>query len=305
MTRPPFDPTFLSEPFTLGYDPVLFHGDNFADGQHRVVIMVPSQSKRVLYKTADFDTFTVVLDDWVPSEPSAGADTFQDAVVLGDGTFALYQNDGTEGTTAVWTGTAADIDAGTITKQGQVLSTEGDCGAFYEASTDTVHIYSEDADTPFGSVSSTKLSHWTTPADDLTNATQQDDAIDTGGSWGTGDPDVFEAFGCYWMLTDYTTSHPTYWVALYRSDDLYTWELVAERFTEHTGTNAGDFDVLDLGDYLIAMCEYTGGNAGAGVWRLDKRPSQAFTPAAMSKGGSVQRVTVGGAACTVQTWPHR
>lgn len=264
---PPFTPAFVSEPWPTGYDPLVFHGDNFADGQHRVLFMVVSSHKE-LHKTADFETFTLVNSDWLPSIGNTGQTTFQDHVVLGDGTFALYQNDAIDSRTAVWTGDADDIDAGTVTRLGRVLTTEGDCGTFYDATTDTVHIYSEDVDSPFGSVSSSKLSHYTTPGDDLLNATQQDDAIDTGGTWGTGDPAIVEAFGSYWMFCDYTLEHPAYWVALYRSDDLYSWELVTEKLTESTGVRAGDFDVIRDGDRFIALSEYTGGNAGIGVWEL-------------------------------------
>lgn len=299
----PFSPVYLREPFPLGYDPVIFPGGQFGDGQHRVLVMFSGAGKRTLYKTSDFSTFTTVLDDWVSSEPSDGANTFQDAVVLDDGTFVLYQNDGSEGTTAVWTGTAADIDAGTITRQGRVLSSGGDCGAFYESPTDLIHIYTEDPTNPFGSVSSDRLLHFTTPADDLLNATQRADAINTGGTWGTGDPDIIEYGGQFWLFTDYTEGHPTYWVALYRSDDLDTWELIDSKFTEVDGTRGGDFDVIDVGDHLIAMSEYTGsggGDIGVGVWQLDKEP---FKRTRLTVGGSKRRTWIGSSRAELLLWP--
>lgn len=300
MADAPFVPNYLSEPWPNAYDPVIFPGEHFDDGLHRVLVMVNTEGVKKIYKTSDFDTFTLVNGDWMSSVPNNGSNTFQAAVWRGE-TCLLYQNDASESATALWTGTASDIDSGTITKQGRVI-TEGDCGAFYDADTDTVHLFTEDGDTPFGSVSSTKLSHWTTPGDDLLNATQQADAIDTGGSWGTGDPHVIEAFGCYWMFTDYTTQHPTYWIALYRSDDLTTWELIDATFTSEDGTRGGDFDVIDVGDHLFALSEYTGsggGDIGVGVWRLDKVPARSFQPVSPGR-----RTTINGTSYAVRAWPY-
>lgn len=303
---PPFEITYMSEPFINGFDPVMFHGDHFADGQHRVMFQV-THSRHELHKTVDFKTFTQVDADWLPDEGVTGYDTFQSCVVLPDGTFVLYQNGGTEGTTDVWTGTAADIDAGTITRVGQLLAGEDDCGAFYEAATDLIHIYTEDYDNRYGSVSSSALSHYTTPADDLLNVTQHANAVDTNGDFGTGDPCIFETFGCYWMLTDFTVSHPTYWTALYRSDDLYTWDLIDPKFSKSTGVRAGDFEVLDMGDHLFATSEYTGeggGDKGVGVWRIDKREAQSFRDRPVEVGGSRRSVTVGGSRRRVAAWPY-
>lgn len=302
--RSPFVPSFLSEPFVNAYDPLVFHADHFADGQYRVLTMVPSTAF-TLRKTADFTTFTTVAADWHPAITKDGDNTFQDHVVLTDGTIVLYQNDGTEEATAVWTGTAADLDAGTMTRQGQVLATEGDCGTYYDTDTDTVHIFTQDADNPYGAASSSVISHWTTPGDDLLNATQQANAVDTGGLWGTGDPCVFEMFGCYWMFCDYTVSHPTYWVALARSDDLTTWEIIDPRFTADTGIRGADFDVVDTGDHLIALSEFTGADIlGVGVWQLDKRPARSFQSHNPTVGGSTLTASLGGSARPVRAWPH-
>lgn len=288
----PFAATFLSEPFSSSYDPSIFSGEHFADGQHRVMVMDLGADVKRLYKTADFETFTLIDGDWMSSVPQGGTNTFQGHVVLPDGTFVLYQNDGSETATAVWTGDSDDIDNATITRQGRVLDGGGDCGVYYDPDADLVHIFTEDPDSPFGSVSSSKLLHWTTPGDSLLSATQLADAVNTGGTWGTGDPCIIKQYGRYWMFTDYTTSHPAYWIALYTSTDLTTWTLVDDKFTESTGVRGGDFDIVAHGDHLIAMSEYTDANQfGVGVWRLDRT---AFKRALTTVGGGRRRITSGG-----------
>lgn len=261
--------SFEDEPFDGGYsDPCVMHGNLFADGQHRLLVNVMG-SHREMYKTADFETYTLVNPDWVGDMPVSGNRTFQDYVVREDGTFLFYQNDGHYGggeqSTSVWAGTAADVDAGTITRLGRVVD-EGDCGAFYDAANGLVHIYTENPDTPYGTVSSTQLNHWTTPIDDLLNPTYVGVAVDMGDA-GTGDPDIFEYGGWFWLVCDYTVGHPQYWMSLYRSTDLTNWEQMAEKWSEPTGVRGGDFDAIVVDGEIVGFTEYTGPNIlGIGRW---------------------------------------
>lgn len=290
----PFTLTFTGELFSGGSynDPCILDGAHFGDGQHRLIVLKPNDHLE-LHKTADFETYTAVDEDWMPDVLPTGLWTFQDHVVLADGTFVLYQNDGSNTATAVWTGTGADIDAGTITRQGRVLSEGGDCGVFYEADAGLIHIFPEDPDSPVGTVSASKLTHWTTPDDDLLNATQRADAIETSG-WGTGDADFFESDGRYWMWCDYTEDHPTYWVALYRSADLDNWTLIDETFSESTGTRGGDFDTIADGDRFVIFSEYTGANeSGVGQWDLTPLAAGAANVASATVSGNRATITVG------------
>lgn len=286
----------LGQPF-VGDNPCMFHADHFDDGQHRLLIQVQNDH-RELYKTADFVTWTTIDLDWMPDqEVQLGARTFQDSVVLPDNTILLYQNDNTEGRTAVWTGTPADLDAGTMTKVGRIVMTGGDAGAFHDPVTDLIHIYVEDQDSPFGSASSSKIRHWTTPVDDLLNATNEGIAADTGGSWGTGDPDIVKIGDTYYMFSDYTVSHPTYWVALWSSKDLYNWRLETPTLTQPAGFRGADFDAIDVGGRLIATSEYDNDeNNRLGLWEILIR-----NDTVVDVGGTTPNVTVNGSSYRMRT----
>lgn len=265
---------FMEKPWPTGYtDPCIFHGDSFVDRQFRVLMNNNNTGNREMWTSPDLETWTLSVADWLPGEPAgSGLDTFQDYVLLPSGTFVLYQNDGVEQSTAVWVGTAADVADGTVTRLGRVLD-EGDCGAFYDEDTDTIHIFTENPATPHGAVSSSSLNHFTTTSNDLLTPTAHGVAVDAEDAWGTGDPCFFKWLGSYWMFCDYSITHPTYYGALFRSDDLYTWEQVSSEaaFTEFTGMLGGDFDCIVVGERVFCFTEYTGGG-GVGRWEIEAAP---------------------------------
>ncbi|WP_425399656.1 LamG-like jellyroll fold domain-containing protein [Aeoliella sp.] len=260
----PFNLTFVNEPFGSNtFDPLIFDKIHFGDNEYRCLILHNNDQTFKLYRTADFSTFTLLDADWHSEIEVSGETTFQDHFVRSDGTFVLYQNDGDDTTTAVWTGP----DLENITRLGQVLNNEGDCGVYYDAETETVHIYTEDADNPFGSVSASVLSHWTTPAFDLLNATQQANAVDLGDR-GTGDPDVIKLGDKYFLFCDNTDAHPNYNVACYQSDDLTNWTKNRLRILPIKG---GDLDLVKTSDtQWIGMTEYSDSDeSGVGLFTID------------------------------------
>lgn len=285
---------FLDEPFPTMLDPMIFDGTHYPDGDHRVVMGEPGAGgARSLYKASpDFQAWTLVKTNWMSAAGEGGVWTFQDATWDG-GRFLLYQNDGTDTSTAVWTGTPADVENETITRVGQVLANAGDCGAFYDAASGLVHIYAEDSASPFGSVSSSRLLHYTTPPGNLTDATFVGVAIDTGGAWGTGDPDVFEHDGSYWLIADYTEDHPTYWVALYRSTDLTNWSLVEKRWSAETGVHGGDWDVIRTAGGMFALGEFAHSGNGVGLWAIRERGAPSVAGAVESGSDVAQAASSG------------
>lgn len=293
VDQAPMVPIFRDEPFgAKAYtDPCIFHADNFGDGMYRLLIMLGTGGgHRELHKTADFTTWEAVDLDWLPDVPANGYNTFQDHVVLADGTLALYQNDNANAKTAVWTCHPDDLDDGGITRVGQVTDRGGDCGTYYDPDTDLVHIYTEHPDYPSGGVSSKRLAHFTTPGDDLLSATQHDDAVITPG-WGTGDPCVIKHDDTYYMFTDHAQPHPTYWVALYESTDLYAWQLVDPEWSARSGVRGGDFDLTRYRDHFVAFSEFTGFNT-SGVGRWDIWPRDYNASAIATVDGHPTRIVV-------------
>ena len=159
----------------------------------------------------------------------------------------------------VWTGK----DLTSLTKLGTVITDDTDPGVWYSFRDDLVHIYAEDGDFQSG-VSSGKISHWTTPSNDLLNATEQSTAIDvTDRPYKLGDADLVRFRGRYWMFIDKTNDHPNYDTMVWVSDDLYNWEEYQESITSNFGT--GDLSVVKVGQNRFRGCsEFTGGSSGQG-----------------------------------------
>lgn len=273
----------IDEPFPDGMDPVLYHRDNFQDNEYRIIFTNTSTNKFELWKTPDFTSgsYTQINSDLFPNEATGGANTFQDGAVRKDGTFLLYQNDGSDGT-GVWKG--GDLQS--LTYLGTVISTENDCGVYYEEPTDTVHIYTEDADNQIG-VGSKKLSHWTTPANDLTNATQQQDAVDVKDRvWKTGDADITKIGNYYYLFADRTREdvggHPSYNTAVWISKDLYNWSILSPRVTREL---AGDLTIVKRDGIYEGFSEYSGGDFG--IYHFQLYPTSTPSQIGLNNGLSI------------------
>lgn len=228
------------------------------DGEYRVTVTRTSNAKHELYRTADFENFTLINNDIIPG--SGAGESLQDHVVLGDGTFIAYQSRAAG--THVWTG--ADLEA--LVDQGLVVA-ENDCGVYYDESNSTIHIYTEDADYA-SSPCSFALSHFTTPDDDLLNDTQLANAINTvAQGFKTGDADIIYTGGTYYMFVDRTVDHPDYRITIYSSTDLTNWTWVQGFLDEDL--HGGDIVLSPFGAGWIAMVEYSGpDNSGVGVWMV-------------------------------------
>ena len=245
-----------------GFDPLVFHKHHFSDGQYRVIFKNDpfGIDETQLWKTPDFSSWTKVANSI-----AGDADQFEDHIVLSDGTFVLYQSPNQNGGTSVWTGE----ELTNLTKQGTPIP-EPDGGVFYDEATGTIHIYTEDQDNTTGA-GSDKLSHWTTPDDDLLDATKQRDALDlTGKSWHTGDPDIIEISGVYYMFTDNTTNHPNYRIAVFRSTNLYDWTLVQNSINPQR--SGGDMTVTRYDGSFVGFTEYDNytddRDFGVGQWEV-------------------------------------
>lgn len=261
-----FDATFARVPFSEasdGFDPVIVHKRHFEDDQYRLIFKDDpfGDDKTELWKTPDFS-------DWkkVSGSIAGDADQFEDHIVLSDGTFVLYQSPTQDGGTSIWTGK----DLANIKRRGTVVP-EPDGGVYYDREAGVVHIYTEDQDNTSGA-GSDKLSHWTTPEGDLLEATQQEDAIDlTGRPWHTGDPDIIEISGTYYMLTDRTTDHPNYRIAVFRSDDLSKWTLLQGNINPDRST--GDMNLVRYDGAFVGFGEYDNyaedQDPGIGQWDVN------------------------------------
>lgn len=245
-----------------GFDPMVFHKRHFSDGQYRMIFKNDpfGIDETQLWKTSDFSTYTKV------SNSIAGnSDQFEDHIVLPDGTFVLYQSPTQDGGTSVWTGTSLT----NLTKLGTPIP-EPDGGVFYDEANETIHIYTEDQDHTTGP-GSDKLSHWTTPDDDLLNATQQRDAIDlTSVPWHTGDPDIIQMSGTYYMFTDQAINHPYYRIAVFRSDNLQDWTLFQKNINPQR--SGGDMVVTRYNGSFVGFTEYDNyaedQDFGVGQWQV-------------------------------------
>ncbi len=279
-----FEMTFAGIPVpeaSDGFDPLVFHKRHFDDDQYRVLFKNDpfGVDETQLWKTADFSSWTQV------SASIAGdADQFEDHIVLPDGTFVLYQSPTPDGGTSVWTGT----ELTDLTKQGTPIP-EPDGGVFYDRDTGTIHIYTEDQDHTTGP-GADKLSHWTTPDDDLLDATKRRDAVDVREKpWHTGDPDIIEIEGTYYMFTDNTTNHPNYRIATLRSDNLYDWSIIQENSTPQR--SGGDLTVTRHDGAFVGFTEYDNyaddGTPGVGRWEVSFRGDEAEpgTQVALEGGG--------------------
>lgn len=267
-----FQSEFIDEPFESDtLDPEIIHRRHYDDGLYRVVIGQKSTDETHLYTTSDFKTFTLVSSDILPTVTGTGQ--CAGIEVLNDGTRVFMES--TDSGTNLWTGP----DLQNLSNQGEVVP-EPDGGTFYEVEAGTLHYYPEDADTASG-VSSEKLSHWTIPDDNLTNATQQSDAIDVSGqAWVTGDPHIIEMGDIYYMFFDRTESHPDYRIALATSEDLYDWQIWTDNINpaSKVGEKAGgDLTITKRNGWFEGFVEYSQYDAGSdshngiGHWRLYPR----------------------------------
>lgn len=260
-------------------NPELIHAKHFDDGEYRILVN-QTQDNHELWRTADFENYTQISADIL----TATGLQFCDSVVLADGTFVVYLTDDTN--MVVYSGS----DLQNLSSVGTAVP-EPDGGSYLEhveSGTDIVHLYTEDVDTPSGSVSSEKISHWTTPANDLTNATQQTDAIDTTDrDWKTGDPDIIKLGEWYYMFFDNTIGHPDYNIALASSRDLYNWTIIKSNITPQAA--GGDLTVVKRGGHLEAMTEYDLNDAAGtivGHWRLWPTPQTVTDTSGRIYGGA-------------------
>jgi hypothetical protein len=210
------------------------------------------------YEASNLDSF--------PSTPTTAnlgyQGTPQDFVEV-DGTIYLYTSIG-GGRTDVLSGPSLD----SLANQTTVLSDHVDVGSWYEDG--TTYLFAEDAATTEG-VSAQKIRLFT--ATDSPDGTFSDrgtviDATDK--PFKLGDADVEKIDGVYWMFIDATVNHPAYGTALYRSGDLFNWELVEEDIKRDCG---GDLHLFrDENNYLKGFTEFTGTDKdGVGVWDVFTR----------------------------------
>lgn len=266
LTEPPppdiegFRADFLGEPFLDGdFDPMLFHRRHFADGEYRVIVQNGRRGERRLYRTDAFESFTLLEADWLPSEPVGGPHSFQDHVMLSDGTFVLYQNDG-EGGTAVWTGPSLHRVRERLT-----VAYEDDGGAFYDRERDRIHLYTEARESQRRS-SSDRLRHYAMPGDRPLSVVRHGGVLD-GLSRSTGDVDVIRVGDHYFMFIDRGGSHPEYGVAVAWSADLHRWWILQSSLTAEV--HGGDMVVVRHADHWHGMTEYSGpDHRGIGHWRI-------------------------------------
>jgi hypothetical protein len=253
-----FTVEFVDEPFGNPIlDPEVVDKKHFDDDEYRVVTGHVDNDNTRLHKTADFNTFEKIADDILPG--ASGTGQVAGIEFLKDGTVIFFES--TDSGTNLWSGPRLTD----LSNKGEVVP-EPDGGTFYEADAGTIHYYPEDQDTASG-VSSDKLSHWTIPDDDLTNATQQSDAFDAS-QYGfvTGDPEIVEIGDWYYCLTDNPTpSHSDYNIALAAGQTLDSFSLVTPTITR--GALGGDITLARRGGYFEALVEYSGGNSTIGHLR--------------------------------------
>jgi len=208
--------------------------------------------------SADSADWTTVASDIISGYTNASTTETSDYVYDGS-THWVYMTDSTAGETVVFSGS----DWSSLSFDSTVLTDE-DIGSYRE-SDGTVHLFAEDKDNQVG-VGSDKLAHWVadSPNGSFTETTT---ALDfTAVPTHTGDPDIEKIDGTYWMFTDNTENHPRYATALYRSDDLYNWELVAEDIKNEI---AGDLEVFRTPDGLRGFAELDqGDNGGISLWNV-------------------------------------
>lgn len=267
------------------YDPLVVHHTHFTDNQYRVIAQNVSTNDHELHKTpdpTDKSAYTLIESDILPNRQTGGGYSLQDHVVLPDGRFALYESiDDANGIgTAVWTGESLTD----LTNHGRVLDWP-DCGAFLDHD-GTIHIYPEGSQLA-GEPSSDILRHYTTPWTDLTTATRQADAIDVSAeNWHTGDPDIIQVGGYYYMFMDRTVSHPTYQIAVARSTNLTDWTLVNDAITL---TKGGDIAITQMGGRLVGLTEFDGSDeAGIGARWLTPVPDAVGVQEARTTGFDIE-----------------
>lgn len=254
------DAEFVDEPFPGGFDPLVFHRSQFADDRYRILVLYPNEDEHTLWSTREFETFTEEATGLYPTVAAERGSTFNHGTVLLDGRFAVYTADA-DTDTSVWVGDSlTDLE-----ELGTVLRGHSDPGVYLDRD-GTVHIYTEGDGDKTGPTSNT-LKHFTTPADDLLRPEEQSIALDLSDrDWSTGDPEIFRIGETYYMLHDRTQGHPSYYIALSKSSDLFEWTVVDDKLTDLKG---GDMEVARRDGIFHGFTEYSGDDEwGVGHWTL-------------------------------------
>lgn len=186
-----------------------------------------------LYESDDLRNWSLVAEDISPSV------TFADVITI-NGTHHVYA-----GGVELWTGDQLD----NLTKQAYVGDFP-DVGAYHENG--TWYLYPEEAPVPHAP-SGNKVGVWTSDRPDG-GFTRQGTALDVSDrAYFSGDADIIEHDGRYWMFCDCETYHPFYGTALYRSDNLIDWEFITDDIKSHVG---GDLQILKTPNGLVGFSEF-------------------------------------------------
>lgn len=213
-----------------------------------------------LYESSDLSSWTQISADITPSFTDNAGSNLQDYVYV-DGTYYVY---GSSSETDINLFSGPSLD--NLTNEGVVLSGKYDCGAFYEDG--TYYLFTEGDDEVSGEPCTNDIALFTSSNPDGP-WTQQPDPIDVNDrAWHTGGPDIEKFGGSYYMFMDRSITHPEYYLALAKSDDLLNWTIIDDCITAYKG---GDMEVLDDGSGfpLPAFTETTGNDeSGIGRWEL-------------------------------------
>ena len=236
------------------YDPVVRYDSSYRR-PYRLLAYNLSQRGVSFLTSLDGHSWTVDASDVMTGVEKQV--TAQDFVKI-DGTYYVYGSVN-DTTTHVWSGESF----GSLTYESQIVP-EGDCGVYYDGR--YTHIYTEDSTFKYR-VGSDKMSHWRseTPTGSFTDVGIAVDVTDV--PWHTGDPHVLRVNDHYWMFADNTSNHPHYGTALFRSSDLYEWELIREDINSYQ--TGGDLVVFETPEGLRGMTEYSGlDTAGIDIYEV-------------------------------------
>lgn len=233
-------------PFGL-YDPVMFVEPD-REYPYRVLV-APDNRKMDLYRSQDMREFERVATDL---EGDQFASNFNWGRKV-DGRYYLFRTL-RENETELWTGDSLT----NLTNRGVVLE-EADTGGFYDAETETWHIYyqkaSESADDGDFGPNTDRFVHATST--DAVNWTRQGVALDVSDEpWKAGDPDVIKIDDRYYMFFDQTENHPNYHIHLAVSNNLSRFEPVG-RVTETCGGDAKVRYLPTRGEFIM-LTEFGG-----------------------------------------------
>jgi hypothetical protein len=248
--------------------PVYRYDDSKSD-PHRLLIKDRSQTgDPVDLYTASGDPFdasnwSVASSDVISGYADATATEPSDYVYDGS-TFWVYMQDGSDDSVQVFSG--SDWTGTNLTHDSQIsIDNDEDVGSFRDDG-GTVYLYAEGDEGEIG-VGSNYLTLWTASSPNG-SFTERRNVLDLSNTpWHTGDPDIEEIDGTYWMFTDNTESHASYGTTLLRSTDLFNWEVVTEDVKVGRG---GDLEVAEYGDGLIGFTELDGPDeVGVGIWSVN------------------------------------